>query len=164
MRGQSGRGKAGCAGTARSAIANDAGLAATGRRFQRAGAKTVALEQSNLIRDLMKRIPLGFAVLALAGLFHAPVTLAQGTGGSADSARGKISMCIGCHGIAMYKTVYPEVYAVPMIAGQNSQYIVKALQAYRGGERKHPSMTGVARSLSDQDMADIASYYGGGGK
>ena len=73
-------------------------------------------------------------------------------------------MCIGCHGIAGYKTAYPVVYSVPMIGGQSPQYIVKALQGYRAGNRKHPSMTGIARGLSDQDMADLAAYYGGSGK
>src|SRR5712691_7516991 len=81
-------------------------------------------------------------------------------GRSAEAAKGKISMCIGCHGIPMYRTVFPEVYSVPMIAGQSPEYIVKALQAYRAGERSHPSMQGIARSLTDQDIADVAAYYG----
>lgn len=84
--------------------------------------------------------------------------------GNADAAKGKISMCIGCHGIPMYKTAFPEVYSVPMIAGQSPDYIVKALQAYRSGDRSHPTMRGIARGLSDQDMADVAAYYGGAGK
>jgi cytochrome c553 len=84
--------------------------------------------------------------------------------GNAEAAKGKNSMCIGCHGIPMYRTAFPEVYSVPMIAGQSPDYIVKALQAYRSGERGHPSMQGIAKSLSDQDMADLAAYYGGTGK
>ena len=82
------------------------------------------------------------------------------TKGEAQAAAQKVSMCIGCHGIPQYKSVYPEVYNVPKIAGQSPQYIQAALRAYRGGERNHPSMTGVARSLSDQDIADVAVYYG----
>lgn len=69
-------------------------------------------------------------------------------------------MCMGCHGISMYRTAFPEVYSVPMIGGQSPEYIIKALQEYRAGERSHPSMRGVARSLTDKDMADIAAYYG----
>ena len=84
--------------------------------------------------------------------------------GNADAAKGKVSMCIGCHGIPMYKTAFPEVYSVPMIAGQSPDYIVKALQAYRSGDRSHPTMRGIARGLSDQDMADVAAYYGKGAK
>jgi len=80
--------------------------------------------------------------------------------GDAQRARERISLCIGCHGIPAYRTAYPEVYSVPMIAGQNPAYIVKALEAYKSGARNHPSMHAVARSLSDQDMADVAMYYG----
>jgi len=81
--------------------------------------------------------------------------------GNADAAKGKVSMCIGCHGIPMYKTAFPEVYSVPKIAGQSPDYIVKALQEYRAGDRSHPTMRGIARGLTDQDMADVAAYYGG---
>jgi cytochrome c553 len=95
-------------------------------------------------------------------LLSAPAQ-AQATG-NAEAAKGKISMCIGCHGIPMYRTVFPEVYSVPMIAGQSPDYIVKALQAYRAGDRGHPSMQGIAKSLTDQDMADLAAYYGRSGK
>jgi len=101
--------------------------------------------------------------LAVPLLFFLVVLPAHAQG-NAEAAKGKISMCIGCHGIPMYRTVFPEVYSVPMIAGQSPDYIVKALQAYRIGERRHPSMQGIAKSLSDQDMADVAAYYGGAGK
>ncbi len=101
----------------------------------------------------MKTI-LGFILFALL----APA-LAQAPVGNAEAAKSKISMCIGCHGIPGYKTVYPQVYQVPMITGQQPVYMVNALQAYKSGARSHPSMRGVARSLSDQDMADLAAYY-----
>ena len=101
-------------------------------------------------------------VLAVACAAMSAVAHAQGAApaGSADAAKGKISMCIGCHGIPEYKTVYPDVYRVPMIGGQSPQYIVSALKAYRAGDRNHPSMRGIAGQLSDQDMADLAAYYG----
>ena len=72
----------------------------------------------------------------------------------------KIAMCVGCHGIPGYKTAFPDVYHVPKIAGQQPAYLVAALKAYKSGERSHPSMRGIAASLSDQDMADLAAYYG----
>ncbi len=80
--------------------------------------------------------------------------------GNPDAARSKVSMCIGCHGIPMYHTAFPEVYHVPCIAGQQPAYIAQALQEYRAGERSHPSMRAIAKSLSDQDIADLAAYYG----
>ena len=69
-------------------------------------------------------------------------------------------MCIGCHGIDGYRTAFPEVYKVPLIAGQNPGYLVNALKAYRSGERAHPTMKAISASLSDDDMADLAAYYG----
>jgi cytochrome c553 len=70
------------------------------------------------------------------------------------------AICIGCHGIPGYKTAFPEVYHVPKIAGQQQAYIISALKAYKSGARSHPSMRGVVASLSEEDMAALAAYYG----
>ena len=83
----------------------------------------------------------------------------QAADGDAQVGKQKSQMCEGCHGIVGYRTAYPVVYSVPKLGGQTSGYIVKALQDYRSGARKHPSMNGVAASLTDQDMADLAAYY-----
>lgn len=98
---------------------------------------------------------LGF--VALAGI--APLSVAADLRGDANAARSKLSMCTGCHGIADYKTTFPEVYRVPLLGGQSEKYLVAALNAYKKGERTHPSMRGIARGLSDQDIADLAAYY-----
>jgi cytochrome c553 len=101
----------------------------------------------------------------LAVLLLAAAASAASTAGAAEivanpkAAPNKIEQCIGCHGIPGYKATFPEVYQVPMIGGQSAKYIEAALQAYKKGDRKHPSMRGIAASLSDQDMADIAAYY-----
>lgn len=78
--------------------------------------------------------------------------------------QAKVAVCIGCHGIAGYQASFPEVYRVPMISGQSAKYIVAALNAYKAGDRKHPTMRGIASALSDQDMSDIAAYYELNGK
>src|SRR3954447_25586354 len=78
---------------------------------------------------------------------------------SPKSLEAKVAMCVGCHGIIGYKSSFPEVYRVPKIAGQNAKYIAAALNAYKNGDRKHPTMRGIATSLSDQDITDIANYY-----
>jgi cytochrome c553 len=79
--------------------------------------------------------------------------------GNAEAGAGKVRLCAGCHAIPGYRSSVPEIYSVPMIGGQSSGYIVAALNAYKKGERKHPTMRSVAGSLSEQDMADIAEYY-----
>jgi cytochrome c553 len=89
---------------------------------------------------------------------------AQEVKGDAKAAEQKIAMCIGCHGIKGYQASFPEVYRVPMISGQNAKYIAAALNAYKKGERKHPTMRGIADSLSEQDIADVSAYYEQHGK
>lgn len=79
--------------------------------------------------------------------------------GNAANAKAKVAMCIGCHNIEGYQASFPEIHKVPKIAGQNAKYIAAALAAYQKGDRKHPTMKGIAVSLTEQDMADVAAYY-----
>jgi cytochrome c553 len=79
--------------------------------------------------------------------------------GDPKAGQTKTSMCAGCHGIPGWRTAYPTLYSVPKLGGQHAEYIVAALKAYKTGDRSHPSMKGIAASLSDQDMEDLAAYY-----
>ena len=99
------------------------------------------------------------AVASVTGLSHA-----QDAKGDVEAGKQKVAMCIGCHGIPGYQASFPEVHRVPMISGQGGKYIAAALNAYKKGERKHPTMRGIADSLSDQDIADVAAYYDQHGK
>ena len=102
-------------------------------------------------------------ISALAVSFVTVTALAQDIKGDAKAGESKNAMCIGCHGIKGYQASFPEVYKVPMISGQNAKYIVSSLNAYKKGDRKHPTMRGIAEALSDQDMADLAAYYSASG-
>lgn len=116
----------------------------------------------------MKTLPhvvLQWALASAVSLAGASSALAQDVKpGDPAAAQSKIAMCIGCHGIVGYQASFPEIHRVPMISGQNAKYIESALQAYKKGDRKHPTMRGIATSLSDQDIADIAAYYAQSGK
>ena len=101
--------------------------------------------------------PMFAAAAVVLALASAPAQ-AQVTG-DAKAGEGKVAMCIGCHGIVGYQASFPEVYRVPRIAGQNAKYIAASLEAYKKGDRKHPSMRGIATSMSEQDIADVAAYY-----
>jgi len=107
-------------------------------------------------------------LLTISSLLVASATAfsahAQEVKGDAQAGAAKNAMCIGCHGIAGYQASFPEIYKVPKISGQNAKFIVSSLNAYKKGERKHPSMRGIAESLSDQDIADLAAYYESHGK
>jgi cytochrome c553 len=101
-------------------------------------------------------------LLALAGATS--TAQAQAAKPAHSAIESKVAMCIGCHGIKGYQASFPEIHKVPMISGQSGKYIIAALNAYKKGERKHPTMRGIAASLSEQDMADIAAYYEQHGK
>ncbi|MDO9258434.1 MAG: c-type cytochrome [Polaromonas sp.] len=98
-------------------------------------------------------------LFALAVSFVTVSAHSQDIKGDVKAGETKNAMCIGCHGIKGYQASFPEVYKVPMISGQSAKYIDAALHAYKKGERKHPTMRGIAESLNDQDIADLAAYY-----
>ena len=116
----------------------------------------VAGNRPRLPVTMKKLLQTSTATLAFAALFGLSASVQ-----AQDVAAGqkKIAMCIGCHGIEGYQASFPQIHKVPMIAGQSAGYIVASLTAYAKGERKHPTMRGIAGSLSEKDMADIAAYY-----
>ncbi len=103
---------------------------------------------------------------ALLGLCSAALALASAAAAAAgDPVAGaaKAETCRGCHAIPGATTTYPS-YRVPRIGGQHAEYLVAALKAYRDGLREHPTMRAQARSLSEQDMADIAAFLAAQGE
>ncbi len=88
------------------------------------------------------------------------VTAAGGSQAAGDAAAGeqKAYTCLGCHGVKHYVNTYPS-YHVPRIAGQHTEYLVAALQAYRAKTRSHPTMQANSALLSDQDIEDIAAWF-----
>jgi cytochrome c553 len=108
----------------------------------------------------MKKALVSFLFVAASSC--APLAMAQDAKpGNANAGAKKAQMCIGCHGMPGYQATHPEIYKVPMISGQSAKYIASALAAYRKGDRRHPSMRGIAGSLSDQDIADLSAFYEG---
>ena len=99
------------------------------------------------------------SIVALALSSVTVAAFAQEIKGDANAGLAKNAMCIGCHGIKGYQSSFPEVYKVPMISGQSAGYISSALHEYKKGDRKHPTMRGIATTLTDQDIADLSAYY-----
>ena len=93
----------------------------------------------------------------------AVVTLACSSHVVADDGKAlapvNMAMCRGCHGIAHYRTAYPEVYSVPKLGGQQAAYVVKALRDYKQGLRSHATMRSIAALQTDEQVAAIAAYY-----
>jgi cytochrome c553 len=94
------------------------------------------------------------ATLLIVSSFSAQSAFAEG-----DAEAGKVLgySCLGCHGIEGYRNAYPS-YRVPKLGGQKASYLVIALKGYRDDTREHPTMTGQASSLSDQQIEDVAAY------
>jgi cytochrome c553 len=119
----------------------------------------------------MKNAPQGKGSIGTMRLALLAMVISLGTGSIAaqpltgDSKMGaqRAAMCSGCHGIDGLRNAYPEVFRIPKIGNQHPEYIIAALQAYRSGERSHPTMRAIASALTDQAMADLAAFYAQGG-
>lgn len=90
------------------------------------------------------------ACLAIAGL--------TSVSNAADIKAGKkkAGMCNVCHGKNGLAT-NPEA---PNLAGESAIYIEKQLVAFRSGERQHRQMTIIAKGLKDDDIKNMAAWYG----
>jgi len=98
--------------------------------------------------------------MLLAAFAVAPIAFTAEGADQALTIKNKIAQCQGCHGIADWKTAFPEVYRVPKLGGQKPAYIVSALKAYQKGERDFPTMRAIAADLTDKQMEELAAYYG----
>ena len=103
-------------------------------------------------------------LFAIAVSFVTVTAHSQDIKGDAKAGAAKNAMCIGCHGIKGYQASFPEVYKVPMISGQGAKYLAASLTAYQKGERRHPTMRGIATVLTEQDIADVSAYYEASGR
>lgn len=85
-----------------------------------------------------------------------------GTANAGDAAAGKAKSesCVGCHGMngKSNNPNYPNLYQ------QKKNYLIKAIKAYRDGQRKDPMMSSFVTGLSDADVEDLAEFYSTAGK
>jgi len=110
------------------------------------------------LRTLAISITLAFALPALAIAAEEGAKKHPDKAGPASIANGKAkaASCAACHGDGN-KTVN-DTY--PKLAGQYPEYLEKALHEYKSGKRKNAIMVGMAKPLSEQDIADLAAYFG----
>ncbi len=97
------------------------------------------------------RILHSLAAAAALTLMHAGAQAA----GDIDAGKQKSAACAACHG-ADGNSTNP---AFPILAGQYQNYLVRALEDYKSGQRKNAIMAGIAATLSEQDREDLAAYY-----
>lgn len=90
-------------------------------------------------------------------LCFSAATLAAPHGNAAAGKAKAQQVCSACHGADGNKTL-DNTY--PKLAGQYPDYLSKALHDYKSGMRKNPIMGGQAQGLSEQEIADVAAYFG----
>jgi len=64
--------------------------------------------------------------------------------------------CVDCHGAEGNQPIDPTY---PKLGGQYGDYLAHALLAYRKGDREHALMSSQAKSLTDQQIADLGAYF-----
>ncbi|TFH90661.1 MULTISPECIES: c-type cytochrome [Vibrio] len=78
--------------------------------------------------------------------------------GDVAAGKAKAAVCAACHGadgIAM-------IPGYPNLKGQNEQYLVSSINAYKNKERNGGMaavMQAQASMLNDADIANLAAYY-----
>ena len=91
-----------------------------------------------------------FAMIAMLALAS---TAAQA---ETPAVPAKAATCFACHGQGGHST--NGMY--PVLAGQYDSYIARALHEYKSGDRKNAIMNGQAAGLSDQEITELALYFG----
>ena len=98
---------------------------------------------------------LTYVTLAMSTCFLCWAT--SGQAGDAVAGQTKAAMCFSCHGA----TGVSMLPTYPNLAGQKEQYIIKQLSDFKTGKRSDPTMSVMAKTLTDADVADVAAYFSG---
>lgn len=99
--------------------------------------------------------PAGEARSSSAGLPQGFIAAGEKQANAKGAATGQ--SCIDCHG-ADGNTPIDSTY--PVIGGQYADYLAHALESYRNGSRDHVMMSMQAKDLTDQQIANLAAYFG----
>ncbi|EOE4685232.1 cytochrome c [Vibrio vulnificus] len=100
----------------------------------------------------MKKVAMGLA-LGL-GLMSGSALAA----GDVAAGQAKAAVCAACHGANGMATLP----GYPNLKGQNEQYLISSIKAYKNKERTGGLamvMQAQASMLNDADIANLAAYY-----
>ena len=98
------------------------------------------------------------AAMNNVALFYAlqkPARAKTPAAGDAAAGKAAAASCNGCHG----EGGVSGSPGTPSLAGQDAQYLVAALVGYKGGARTHDTMKGLASTLDDASMKNLAAYF-----
>ncbi len=93
-----------------------------------------------------------FGLLGVLAALTVPVT----PGNAADTVLGgKLVVCGVCHGV----DGSPKLEGVPIIWGQQENYLLKQLHEFQHGERASDTMKKIAVNLSEEEVGPVAAYF-----
>jgi len=96
-------------------------------------------------------LALSVLLAALSGSLPRPALA-----GDAAAARAKVqTLCENCHG----KDGVAVLPGAANLSGQQKEYLVQQLRAYRSGSRQNPQMSIIAKTLTDADIENLADWY-----
>lgn len=99
----------------------------------------------------MRNLSIKLAILAVASAPAAGVMAKD-----YEAGKQKAATCVACHGEEGNKPMMPDV---PRLAGQNYDYLVHALEAYKAGKRQNPLMSPMAQPLTSDEIHNLAYYF-----
>jgi cytochrome c553 len=103
--------------------------------------------------DAAPAAPIADAKAAIPGKPKADPAAGEALYSNGDAARG-ITACLTCHG----PKGQSATSTWPKLAAQHAAYTAKQLKNFKEGSRPNPAMMGMATTLTDQDMLNIAAY------
>jgi len=106
------------------------------------------------MRNHDRRVLAPFLVVAVLGSASIAPALAGDTAAGRAKAR---AACQTCHGVDGRATVA----GIPNLSGQQKEYLVEQLRAYRSGGRRNEQMSIIAKMLTDADIDNVAEWYSG---
>ena len=93
----------------------------------------------------------------VAGMLAASACLAApALAADAEAGRALTGQCVACHGL----DGVARQPMMPNIAGSDPRYLALQLHAFKSGERQNPQMNVIASMLSDEDIENLAAWYG----
>jgi cytochrome c553 len=98
--------------------------------------------------------PLEVESMALYFASRSPAKRTAPPFGDPTAGEPRTAMCGGCHGL---RGVSGDA-STPTLAGQDPQYLLRSIKAYRT-TRQHWGMQRYVAGLSDKDMENITAYY-----
>jgi cytochrome c553 len=99
------------------------------------------------MKKKLQVLSISLALASVTSILHAE--------GNINAGKEKSASCSSCHG----EDGNSMVATFPKLAQQHSSYLAQQLQAFKDGTRNDPMMSPMAKSLSDDDIADISAYY-----